>query len=196
MTSFPSTCGICDVCHISKPSEVWCPECDQGLCIDCTQHHSLSNASRNHSTIPISEYQKLPSFVLESREFCNEHSERFQLYCKEHGCICCRICMVENHSECKNVTILEKIDLHSRSPSRGFAYTNNQKEEKRTTPPKYGNRFIPMAHLNRYNSLHLHDSSETVVFLDNIVPTAWGVYIGTDNEFVITTSAFVDYSSN
>ena len=109
MTSSPSSCGICDVRHISKPSEVWCPECDQGLCIDCTQHHSLSNASRNHSTIPISEYQKLPSFVLEIREFCNEHNERFLLYCKEDGFPCCRICIVENHSECKGLAILENI---------------------------------------------------------------------------------------
>ena len=109
MTSSPSTCGICDVRHISKPSDVWCPECDQGFCIDCTGYHNLSNASRNHSTIPISEYQKLPSFVLEIREFCNEHNERLQLYCKEHGCPCCRICIVENHSECKGLAILENI---------------------------------------------------------------------------------------
>ena len=109
MTSSPSTCGICDVRHISKPSDVWCPECDQGFCIDCTGYHCLFSTSRNHSTIPISEYQKLPSFVLEIREFCNEHNERLQLYCKEHGCPCCRICIVENHSECKGLAILENI---------------------------------------------------------------------------------------
>ena len=95
--------------NISKPSEVWCPECDQGLCTDCTQHHSYSNAARNHSTIPISEYQKWPAFVLEIREFCNEHNERLQSYCKAHSCPCCRICIVENHSECKGFNILEKI---------------------------------------------------------------------------------------
>jgi hypothetical protein len=74
MTSSPSTCGICDVRHISKPSDVWCPECDQGFCIDCKGYHCLFSASRNHSTIPISEYQKLPSFVLEIREFCKGYN--------------------------------------------------------------------------------------------------------------------------
>ena len=112
MTSSPSTCGICDVRHISKPSGVWCPECDQGLCVNCTGHHSLSNASRNHSTIPISEYQKLPSFVLEIREFCNEHNERLQSYCKEHGCPCCRICIVEDHNKCKDLAILENVAIN------------------------------------------------------------------------------------
>ena len=109
MTSSPSTCGICDVRHISKPSEVWCPECHQGLCVDCTGHHSISNSSRNHSTIPISEYQKLPLFVLEIKEFCNQHNERLQSYCKEHGCPCCGICIVEDHNECKDLAILKNV---------------------------------------------------------------------------------------
>ena len=100
--------SLCDVRHISKLSEVWCPECDQGLCIHCSEYHSLSKSSRNHSIIPISEYQN-PSFVLEIREFCNKHKERLQLYCKEHGCPCCRICIVEDHNECKDLTVLENI---------------------------------------------------------------------------------------
>jgi hypothetical protein len=32
MSSSPSVCGICDIRHISKPSEVWCPDCEEGLC--------------------------------------------------------------------------------------------------------------------------------------------------------------------
>ena len=28
---------------------------------------------------------------------------------KKHECPCCRMCIVENHSDCKNVTIMEKI---------------------------------------------------------------------------------------
>jgi hypothetical protein len=48
MTSSPSTCGICDVRHISKPSDAWCPECDQGLCVNCTGHHSLQILQQVH----------------------------------------------------------------------------------------------------------------------------------------------------
>ena len=32
MSSSPPFCVICDIRHISKPSEVWCPECEEGLC--------------------------------------------------------------------------------------------------------------------------------------------------------------------
>ena len=59
MSRSPSLCGICDIRHISKPSEVWCPDCEEGICQECIEHHSLVKPSRNHTTIPIEEYQKL-----------------------------------------------------------------------------------------------------------------------------------------
>ena len=86
MSSSPSFCGICDIRHISKPSEVWCRECEEGLCTECLDHHSLAKPCRTHTTIPIAEYRKLPSYVLDIKEHCSEHNGKFQLYCKEHGC--------------------------------------------------------------------------------------------------------------
>ena len=109
MSSSSPVCGICDIRYISKPSEVWCPQCEEGLCTECIEYHSVVKLSRNHTTIPIEEYQKLPSYELEIKEHCNEHDEKFNLYCKEHECPCCRICNLENHSDCKNVSILEKV---------------------------------------------------------------------------------------
>ena len=47
--------------------------------------------------------------MLKIKEHCNEHDEKFNLCCKEHECPCCRICNLENHSDCKNVAFLEKI---------------------------------------------------------------------------------------
>jgi len=109
MSSSPSFCGICDIRHISKPSELWCPDCQEGLCAECIEHHSLVKLSRGHNTIPIAEYRKLPSYVLEIKEHCSEHNGKFQLYCKKHGCPCCGICIMEKHSECLDVAILENI---------------------------------------------------------------------------------------
>ena len=109
MSSTPSFCGICDIRHISKPSEAWCSDCEEGICTECIEHHSLAKPSRNHTTIPIEEYQKLPPYVLEIKEHCDEHHERFNLYCKEHERPCCRICNLENHKDCNNVAIMEEI---------------------------------------------------------------------------------------
>jgi hypothetical protein len=48
-------------------------------------------------------------YVLEIKEHCNEHHEKFSLYCKEHECPCCRTCNVDNRKDCKEVTVLENI---------------------------------------------------------------------------------------
>ena len=109
MSSPQSFCGMCDSRHISKPSEVWCSDCEEGLCTECLEQHSLAKPCRNHTTIPISEYRKLPSYVMEINELCNEHHEKFILYCKEHECPCCKICILENHKDCKEVTVLENM---------------------------------------------------------------------------------------
>ena len=109
MSSSPSFCGMCDNRHISKPSKVWCRECEEGLCTECTEYHSSVKLSRGHTTIPIAEYRNLPSYVLEIKEHCSEHQDKFSLYCREHECPCCRICMVENHKDCREVAVLENI---------------------------------------------------------------------------------------
>ena len=109
MSSSPSFCGMCDIRHISKPSEVWCPDCDERLCTECLDNHSLAKPCRNHTTIPIAEYRKHPSYVLEIKEYCSEHNEKFNLYCKEHECPCCGVCIVETHRDCIDVIILENL---------------------------------------------------------------------------------------
>ena len=47
--------------------------------------------------------------MLKIKEHCNEHHEKFNLFCKEHECPCCRICIVNNHRDYKKVDILENI---------------------------------------------------------------------------------------
>ena len=115
MASSTPVCGICDSRHIYKASAVWCPECDEGLCMDCTQHHSSSKGTKHHNTIPISDYQKLPSFVLDISQLCQEHNERYRFYCRKDECPCCEICMVENHEDCKNVDILKSLAKNVRT---------------------------------------------------------------------------------
>ena len=51
----------------------------------------------------------MPSYVLEIKEHCNEHHDKFSLYCNEHECPCCGICMVDTHRDCIDVAILENL---------------------------------------------------------------------------------------
>ena len=109
MASSSPVCGICDSRRIYNPSQVWCSECGEGLCINCIEHHSLSKGTKHHNSITMSEYQKLPSFVLDISQFCQEHNERYQFYCRRDECPCCDICIVEKHNDCTDVAILKDI---------------------------------------------------------------------------------------
>ncbi|XP_071128587.1 transcription intermediary factor 1-beta-like [Mytilus edulis] len=109
MATSSQSCGVCDLRHITKPSIVWCTECDEGLCKECQEHHGLSKASRRHKVIPINEYQKLPSDVLKITQYCSKHDEKFQIYCKKHECPCCSKCIVESHTECRDIVNLDDV---------------------------------------------------------------------------------------
>jgi len=111
MASSSPVCGICDSRHIYKPSQVWCSECDEGLCINCRQHHSVSKGTKHHYIITMSEYQKLPSFVLDMNKFCHWHNKKYRFYCRRDEFPCCEICIIENHQECKDVAILKDIAM-------------------------------------------------------------------------------------
>jgi hypothetical protein len=60
-------------------------------------------------TVSIEEYRQLPVFILEIKEFCEKHDDKYQMFCKSHDCPCCRKCSIENHKECKNVVIIQDI---------------------------------------------------------------------------------------
>ncbi|XP_052065984.1 uncharacterized protein LOC127705679 [Mytilus californianus] len=107
MASNWSVCGICDFRHVTKPSVVWCSECDEGLCDDCNEHHSISKSSRDHDIVPIDDYQNLPTAVLQIAQSCRKHNKKYHIFCKKHDCPCCKKCVVEEHNECKDIVDID-----------------------------------------------------------------------------------------
>ncbi|XP_063402619.1 uncharacterized protein LOC134686784 [Mytilus trossulus] len=103
MASKWSNCGVCDYRQVTKPSVVWCSECEEGLCGDCREHHSISRASRNHKTVSIAEYKKLLKDILQIATICKIHNEKYELFCRKHDCPCCKKC-VKSHNDCKGLT--------------------------------------------------------------------------------------------
>ncbi|CAG2230462.1 unnamed protein product [Mytilus edulis] len=102
MASSIPFCGVCEQSNITKPSIIWCFECDEGLCSECKDHHSRSKGTRKHCTLPISEYQKIPCDVVKITQTCSKHNEKYTIYCKKHDSLCCGSCIVENHMECRD----------------------------------------------------------------------------------------------
>ncbi|XP_063400225.1 E3 ubiquitin-protein ligase TRIM71-like [Mytilus trossulus] len=108
MATSSSMCAVCDLRHQSSASTHWCTECEESLCSDCKEHHNVLKATRNHKTIPISDYQPLPTVVTENQQFCVYHNEKYQLYCvidREPICYKC----TKEHGKCGEVIPLEEV---------------------------------------------------------------------------------------
>ncbi|CAC5416832.1 unnamed protein product [Mytilus coruscus] len=122
MATASKSCGVCELRHITKLSIIWCTECDEELCTDCQEHHSLSKPSRRHNVIPINEYQKLLADVLEITQYCTAHDKKYQMYCQKHECPCCSKCIVESHKECGDFVDLVDV-IHNVKTSNAMCET-------------------------------------------------------------------------
>ncbi|XP_063396961.1 uncharacterized protein LOC134681316 [Mytilus trossulus] len=117
MSSKLTLCGVCEYRNINKPSVVWCSECDEGLCGECKEHHAASRGTREHIIVQISEYQKLPSKILEITQTCQKHNEKYVIFCKKHDCPCCRRCVVETHDNCRELNAIDDVIRNVKSSS-------------------------------------------------------------------------------
>ncbi|CAG2193831.1 unnamed protein product [Mytilus edulis] len=121
-------CGICDSRHISKPSKAWCFECNEGLCEECKEHHTLNKASKSHGIIPVNEFQKLPVSVLQIEDFCKSHGKRYQAYCHKHKCSCCSKCLIGGHKNCKDFTDINDVVCRIKSSNMMLEIENSMRE--------------------------------------------------------------------
>ncbi|CAC5397665.1 TRIM2_3 [Mytilus coruscus] len=102
-------CGICYARHITKSQNFWCSDCDEGLCTECHEHHSISKSSRNHNVIPIESYNKLPSSIAKIVNYCTNHGRKYENYCPHHEKLCCPACISIDHISCIGLLLLQDV---------------------------------------------------------------------------------------
>lgn len=102
-------CGVCDSQHTTTKADVWCPECDEGLCSQCLKHHNASKATRKHRVLSVDNYKQLPPFIANISQYCSLHDGKFQNYCPQHECLCCSLCIQSNHATCNGILSLENV---------------------------------------------------------------------------------------
>ncbi|XP_076089710.1 uncharacterized protein LOC143060341 [Mytilus galloprovincialis] len=111
-SSKPIPCGPCQEGKVHTKADIWCYNCDEGLCSTCSVHHKRSKGTRDHKTIDIKSYK--PSIRAIHTE-CNKHGQQFNLYCPNHLMPCCDKCISTNHSKCPEIkslaTVVEKTKI-------------------------------------------------------------------------------------
>ena len=108
-TSRDILCGICEAQHTTKYADQWCPECDEGVCSDCENHHIVSKATRNHVVTFIGNDHKLPSSISEIGNHCEYHNMKQTHFCKFHDIPCCPDCITTNHRDCVGLFSIREI---------------------------------------------------------------------------------------
>ncbi|XP_071177616.1 protein lin-41-like [Mytilus edulis] len=109
MASVHHICHLCEEEYVSNVAVVWCADCENFLCKDCDKHHSRIKASKDHQTIAIDDYEKLPSFIVDIKNRCVKHDQKYDFYCKFHGDPCCVMCIKDNHNGCRDLDPLVEV---------------------------------------------------------------------------------------
>ncbi|XP_076108491.1 uncharacterized protein LOC143076549 [Mytilus galloprovincialis] len=105
-SSKPIPCGPCIEGKVNTKADIWCYNCDEGLCSTCSGHHKRSKLSRDHKTIDIKSYN--PS-VQTIRTECDKHGQQLTLYCPSHLMPCCDECISNSHSKCMGIKSLASV---------------------------------------------------------------------------------------
>lgn len=109
MASFSPKCDICISDNRNKSASVWCSKCDEAICSDCEKQHGLMGITKNHETIPIEDYKKLPLSVSAIDQNCKRHSLKLDFYCLIHNERCCVSCISEKHGTCNKLKPLSEV---------------------------------------------------------------------------------------
>ncbi|CAG2255552.1 unnamed protein product [Mytilus edulis] len=102
-SSKPIQCGPCQEGKIQTKADIWCNNCDEGLCSTCSGHHKRSKLSRHHKTIDIKIHK--PSIHV-IKTVCDKHYQQLNLYCTGHLMPCCDECISTSHSKCTGIKSL------------------------------------------------------------------------------------------
>lgn len=108
-------CNVCQLRRVYNTAVVWCSECEEALCSECKQYHSLMKMSRNHKTVYITDYQRLSPSVLAIKSRCDNHDEKFEYFCDRHGRPCCVTCIQDSHKECRDLKPLNDLIKSSKT---------------------------------------------------------------------------------
>lgn len=106
-TASKINCGPCHVENLTKEADVWCIECEEGLCQECMNFHKRMKYSRNHKTVGVSSYEGNKRLISNISLQCENHEEVLDLFCPNHLIPCCAKCVSTDHSNCVGIISLQ-----------------------------------------------------------------------------------------
>lgn len=116
-----SYCGPCKKLDGNKETnaKVYCVECREAFCDECSKYHKAFKAFVDHELIDIDKVSDLHLKLGSQYSTCSEHMKKIELYCKDHQKPCCLHCVTLEHRKCNEV---EAIDEAAKKLRDGDSY--------------------------------------------------------------------------
>ncbi|XP_063399128.1 uncharacterized protein LOC134683745 [Mytilus trossulus] len=99
-------CGQCNLKAKNKYADIWCDNCEKGLCTSCSKNHRKSKLTLNHQTVDIETYIKIPKFIRSTSTDCCKHRQLLVSFCPNHLTPCCKGCISNDHAKCTGIVSL------------------------------------------------------------------------------------------
>ncbi|XP_052071258.1 transcription intermediary factor 1-beta-like [Mytilus californianus] len=99
-SSKPVSCGHCQREEVNTVADIWCTNCDEGLCSTCSGLHVRFKPTGDHKTIDIKRFKPHIGSI---KTECDKHNQQFNFYCPIHLMPCCDKCISNHHSECTGI---------------------------------------------------------------------------------------------
>ena len=109
----------CDICNEDDGNafsdnvyaQMFCIDCRQHMCSQCSQHHEKISSSSGHSVVKHGSQPNADEVTKFQASYCQDHrSEIIKLFCSECRLGVCLVCYVENHSGHKCLDISKAAD--------------------------------------------------------------------------------------
>ncbi|CAG2251392.1 unnamed protein product [Mytilus edulis] len=109
MASNWCNCGVYDYCQVTKPSAVWCSECDEGLCgalYGTSQYFKRHRETTKQLPLPNkrSYLERLSKSLRSAKYIARNTSSSVE----NMDCPCCNKC-VKSHNDCKGLTDINEL---------------------------------------------------------------------------------------
>ncbi|XP_045202616.2 uncharacterized protein LOC123556085 [Mercenaria mercenaria] len=108
-------CQPCSKKDLQITADVYCSECDEFQCNECSKAHTVYAFMNNHKLVNTTEMKLISSsFDMKGMDNCAQHGELLNFFCEDENQLCCSTCAIADHRKCHSVVEVQKIVGKSR----------------------------------------------------------------------------------